>query len=235
MLAYFLSFGLNDDRSSTIEKKIKEVVPTLVRVRSFEDIRQDRPTKDDGAKYVLVAGPSNTNAYFDGLLSMVERARGQFFFILISEDISASDYKRLIRTGSADWASAARAPQETLDIIARRQVALKPVALGDRAPPVAIAFVPSAGGVGNTTLVAEVALNLKHEQWVRSARSARLILISRPAISAIISTLNHDSRFRRFRQIQIASMLSCSKSLSAGIRAGLMYLPHRGPSSICAI
>jgi pilus assembly protein CpaE len=161
MSAYFLSLGLNADQSSTIEKRIKDVVPKLVRVRSFEEIRQNKSGKGDGATYVLVVGPSNTNAYFDRLLSMVEQARDQFFFILISEDISASDYKRLIRTGSADWASTARAPQEILEILARRRVLPKPVALGGGGQPVAIAFVPSAGGVGNTTLVAEIGTQLK--------------------------------------------------------------------------
>jgi pilus assembly protein CpaE len=161
MSAYFLSLGLSADRSSTIEKRIKEVVPKLVGVKSFEDLRLAKPGKGEGAAYVLVVGSGNTNAYFDRLFSMVEQARDQFFFILISDDISASDYKRLIRTGSADWVSIARAPQEISEIIARRRMSSKPAAPVDGAPPVAIAFVPSAGGVGNTTLVAEIGTQLK--------------------------------------------------------------------------
>ena len=161
MSAYFFSLGLNADRASTIEKKIKEVVPGLVRVKSFEDVRPGKAAKDDGAVYVLVTASGNTDAYFDRLLSMIEEARNQFFFILISDEISASDYKRLIRTGSADWVSIARAPQEILEIIARRRMSSKPAASADGRPPVAIAFVPSAGGVGNTTLVAEIGTQLK--------------------------------------------------------------------------
>jgi pilus assembly protein CpaE len=161
MSAYFFSLGLNADRSAVIEKKIKEVVPELVRVKSFEDVRPHRPGKGHGAAYVLVAGSGNTDAYFDRLLSMVNQARDQFFFILISDEISASDYKRLIRTGGADWASIAHAPQEISEIIARRRMSSKPATAADGGPPVAIAFVPSAGGVGNTTLVAEIGTQLK--------------------------------------------------------------------------
>jgi pilus assembly protein CpaE len=161
MSAYFFSLGLNADRSATIEKKIKEVVPQLVRVKSFEDIQRGQQAKGDGAAYVLVAASGDTNAYFDRLLGMVEQTRDQCFFILISDEISASDYKRLIRTGSADWASSARAAQETSEIITRRRTTSKPASPADDAPPVAIAFVPSAGGVGNTTLVAEIGTQLK--------------------------------------------------------------------------
>ena len=161
MSAYFLSLGLNADRSSTIEKRIKEVVPKLVRVKSFEDIRPDKPGKGDGAAYVLIVGSENTNTYFDHLISMVEQSRDHFFFILISDEISGADYKRLIRTGSADWVSIARAPQEISEIFARRRVLPKPAAPAADRPPVAIAFVPSAGGVGNTTLVAEIGTQLK--------------------------------------------------------------------------
>src|SRR5439155_10363018 len=95
-------------------------------------------------------------------VSMAAQLREQFFFILISADISASDYKRLIRTGGADWVSTARAPQEIMEILGRRRTTPKAVVSAhDDRQPVAIAFVPSAGGVGNTTLAAEIGTQLK--------------------------------------------------------------------------
>src|SRR5262249_7888351 len=82
------------------------------------------------------------------------------FFILISEDIAASDYKRLVRTGGADWVSAAAVPQEVLDIMSRQRSGIdaRPASRGE---PVVVCFAPSAGGVGNTTLTVEVASYLK--------------------------------------------------------------------------
>ena len=158
MLIYYLSLEFSAD----IENRIREVIPDLVKVKSFEDIQQDRSGKADSATYVLVVGPANAGTYFDRLLSIAAQYREQMFFILISEDISASDYKRLIRTGGADWVSAAKAPQEIMEIIARRRVTPKTaVSATDGRQPVAVAFVPSAGGVGNTTLVAEIGVQLK--------------------------------------------------------------------------
>ena len=109
------------------------------------------------------------------------------FFILISEDISTSDYKRLIQTGRADWVSIARAPQEILEILARRRAASKATASPvDGRQPTAIAFVPSAGGVGNTTLVAEIGSQLKTGKMGKERRICGSTSISRPAICATI-------------------------------------------------
>jgi pilus assembly protein CpaE len=162
MPIYYLSLDFSADRGSAIENRIREVIPDLVKVKSFEDIQPDRSGKADTATYVLVVGPANAGTYFDRLLSIAAQYREQMFFILISEDITASDYKRLIRTGGADWVSATKAPQEIMEILARRRVTSKiAVSATDGGQPVAIAFVPSAGGVGNTTLVAEIGAQLK--------------------------------------------------------------------------
>jgi pilus assembly protein CpaE len=80
---------------------------------------------------------------------------------LISEDLSVSDYKALLRTGGADWVSISSDPQEIRRIISRRQVRNPVEPVAGEPKPVAASFVPSAGGVGNTTLVVEVAVHLK--------------------------------------------------------------------------
>lgn len=162
MPIYYLSLDFSADRGSPIESRIREIIPDLVKIKSFEDIQQGTSAKGDTATYVLVVGPANAGTFFDRLLSIATQYREQMFFILISEDISASDYKRLIRTGGADWVSATKAPQEIMEILARRRVTSKTaIAASDGRQPVAIAFVPSAGGVGNATLVAEIGAQLK--------------------------------------------------------------------------
>jgi pilus assembly protein CpaE len=81
------------------------------------------------------------------------------FLILISDDISANDYKRLVRTGGADWVSASAIPQEILDIMSRQRAGGQAMS-ARRARPVVVSFVPSAGGVGNTTLALEMSAHL---------------------------------------------------------------------------
>jgi pilus assembly protein CpaE len=78
---------------------------------------------------------------------------------MISDEISATDYKRLIRTEGGDWVSVAGAPREILEIISKRQLPAQ--ASDKRREPVTIAFMPAAGGIGNTTLVKEVEVQLK--------------------------------------------------------------------------
>jgi pilus assembly protein CpaE len=93
----------------------------------------------------------------------VQQHRDRLFFILISEEISTSNYKRLIRTQGAEWVSAAGAAQEVVEIFAKRRVAAPapPSPIEELKQPVTIAFVPAAGGVGNTTLIKEVGVQLK--------------------------------------------------------------------------
>src|SRR5262249_8359536 len=92
--------------------------------------------------------------------------------VLISDELSASDYKALLRRGDADWVSVDADPQEILDILARyrrrRNAELASDAGG--AKPIAVSFVPSAGGVGNTTLVLETAIKLKTDKATRERR-----------------------------------------------------------------
>src|SRR6202030_2728363 len=69
------------------------------------------------------------------------------------------DYKRLVRTGGADWVSASAIPQEILDIMSR-QPAAGQARPARRAQPVVASVAPSAGGVGNTTLALEMSAHL---------------------------------------------------------------------------
>jgi pilus assembly protein CpaE len=111
------------------------------------------------------------------LVSIAEKDHSGLFFIYVSREISASDYKRLVRTGSAEWVSIEIAPEEIAEIVARRRaVADAPVAPEPavRTKPAIAAFVPSSGGVGNTTLAIEAAVQLK---VARATRSKRICLV----------------------------------------------------------
>ena len=113
-----------------------------------------------------MVAPPGDHSYFDRLVEVAAQYRNEIFLILISDEISASDYKRLVRTGGADWASAKAGPAEVIEIIARRQQQVRTPAVtavrpDDSRQSVTISFVPSAGGVGNTTLALETAVYLK--------------------------------------------------------------------------
>ena len=163
MPAYFLSDDSDPERSASIAQRIEEAVPGLVKIAKIEDVAQGGIAAGNAApsdlSYVLVVGPPHNEDYLDRLIATVQKRHDRSFFILISDEISATDYKRLIRTEGADWVSVAGAPHEILEIVAKRRFPAQPA--DKRREPVTIAFMPAAGGVGNTTLVKEVGVQLK--------------------------------------------------------------------------
>lgn len=158
---------------TTVERELLSAIPKLMEATSLESIVKQSNGKRDGSIIVLVTAPPGDHSYFDRLVDAAGRYRDQIFFILISDEISATDYKRLVRSGGADWASAKTGSREVLEIIARRQqITGRDTVLPQAATkqPVTIAFVPSAGGVGNATLVVEVAAYLKKDKTTRDRK-----------------------------------------------------------------
>jgi pilus assembly protein CpaE len=166
MTIYLFRGNAEPRARSAVESQLLASIPNLIELTNFKQIfeRSPRGMAREPA-IVLVAAPPEDTGYFDRLIEVAAQYRNDVFLVLISDEISASDYKRLVRTGAADWASAKAGPQEVLDIIVRRQMQFRIPGAGasasQRTPPVTISFVPSAGGVGNTTLAVETAISLK--------------------------------------------------------------------------
>jgi pilus assembly protein CpaE len=159
MPIYFLSPEFDIERTAAIERKIRNVIPDLLKIKDIEGVARGGSGHPNEKNYVLLVTQSKESGHFAKLIDMALRYRDRIFFILISDDISAVDYKRLVRTGSADWVSANAVPHEVLEIISRRRIGSE-AGSAKRAPVIAC-FVPSAGGVGNSTLAVEVAAQLK--------------------------------------------------------------------------
>ncbi len=164
MPIYFLRGVPSSEKINLVEGRVRQVIPDLVTISSIEDI--SRHPADDGRRYVLLVAPEGERDYFDRLVDIASRFQ-ELFFILISNEISASDYKRLVRTGGADWVSTQGAPQEILDIVSRSRVPAEAPPQGASGPLI-ISFVSSAGGVGNSTLAIAVGVYLKSQKGSRS-------------------------------------------------------------------
>jgi len=190
MPIYFLRSNPNSEKNNLVESRIREAIPELVRISSIEDI--SRHSADDGRRYVLLVAPTGERNYFDRLVDIASRFQ-ELFFILISDEISASDYKRLVRTGGADWVSTEGAPHEVLDIVSRHQQPVEAPPPSATNPAV-VSFVPSAGGVGNTTLAVEVAIRLKTQ---KSTRARKICLVDLDfQTSHVCDHLDIDARLR---------------------------------------
>ena len=173
MPTYFLSTNASPEQSSLIERNLKTAIPDLIKITNLEEVAKDIAGNQNAPVYILVAGPADNAAYIDRFIEIATQQRGRFFFILISADISTSNYKRIVRTGNADWASIAGAPQEIAEIFAKRRggtPTLVEKAAIEPDKPTTVAFLPCAGGVGNTTLVTEIGVSLKLQKATRDRR-----------------------------------------------------------------
>jgi pilus assembly protein CpaE len=168
MPTYFLNTDSDAERADTIERKVREVIPDLKPIASLEDVAPTITQQANELIYVVIFAPAGDWQQVDRLVDIARRHRQHIFFILISDEISATDYKRLVRTGGADWVATTAAAQEIRDIISKQQVG-EP-APGPSARPVVISFVPSAGGVGNSTLAIEAAVQFKKNKTTRDRR-----------------------------------------------------------------
>ena len=169
MPIYLLNANTDVEKTAEIEQKISEIMPDVVKIRNLENIAREIPFGGKELMYVLFLAPSQDTAYVDILVRIADNYRKRIFFIVISDEISGNDYKRLVRSGGADWVSSKAAAQEILDIIVRRRAGSE-VTSEEGPSPVLVSFVPSAGGVGNSTLAIETAIQLKRSKATASRR-----------------------------------------------------------------
>jgi pilus assembly protein CpaE len=163
MAIYLLNADPDAKRSGALAQKLATAIPDLIKIPNIDDALHG-PQPSDGPSYLLLLAPSSGPKALEDLAEAAARHHDRIFFILIGEEISASEYKSLVRNGGADWISAGADVQEILDLISSRQARGRTEtasAVRSGSKRVAVSFVPSAGGVGNTTLAVEVGVSLK--------------------------------------------------------------------------
>jgi pilus assembly protein CpaE len=169
MSIYLLNANTDAEKTAEIEQKITAVMPGVVKIKNIENISRDIPWAGKELMYVLFLAPSDDASYVDILVRIADTYKKRIFFVVISDEISGSDYKRLVRSGGADWVSSNAAAQEILDIITKRRAASE-ITSEEMSKPVLVTFIPSAGGVGNTTLAIEAAMQLKMDKATANLR-----------------------------------------------------------------
>src|SRR5947208_4754314 len=171
MPIYFLSAGNDSAEPNELEGRIRNVIPELRKVNSIEELITRLPKRASSEKnettYVVFPLYQQMHTSVDTIVDIASQYRADLFFIFVSDDISATDYKRLIRTGGADWVSSRGAPQEFVEIVARHRRGATAPAPDDRAKSAIVSFVPSAGGVGNATIAMEGAVQIKTNKVTR--------------------------------------------------------------------
>jgi pilus assembly protein CpaE len=169
MPVYLWKAGADRGDGSAVEARLRAVIPDLQIVSGIEAARSRAAS---GYSYVVVAMSDLHQDEFDALVDVAARERSRLFLILISQNISIDDYKRLVQTEGADWACIEADFKEVAGIISRHQTRspTSKSAHGADRKPVVISFVPSAGGVGNTTLAVETGVHLKTDKAIRDRK-----------------------------------------------------------------
>ena len=174
MTVYHLQPNAASRRHATIEAGLKAAIPGLIKATSLREILSSGTSRRGELVVAVVILPQGDHQEFEQLVEFAARHAREIFLVLIGDEISTNDYKRVIRTGGADWVSANADAAEVVEIIAGRKEFAADTA-SSHAPaaggrPITISFVPSAGGVGNTTLVLETALQLKSDKKTQDQR-----------------------------------------------------------------
>ena len=138
------------------------VFPNLVRLRS-DSLFTEAPNP----LVVVLETPSDPLALAE-TIDLAQEQSGRAFVVWLAQSIEPDQYKKLVRTGAAEWITFDNCREELRDVVAR----LNAVAPNERTAKI-LSFIPSKGGVGVTTLAIETAIYLS----TRRKRNAPKIAI----------------------------------------------------------
>ena len=144
------------------------IAGAVIPVPSLALLAADQRFLQAARPLVLVAHTAGEPVAASDVARFAGEQRGHAFTVYVADTVAPDDYKALVRTGSADWIQWQSGGQELRELAAR----LHGAEAVERTARV-LSFLPSKGGVGNTTLVVETAACLA----ARSKRGGRIAIL----------------------------------------------------------
>ena len=170
MAVYLLQENGSHPAGAELKTALRQAIPELREAASLDVVAKSAGGPDDPTIAVALL-PSNLLVDFDRFVDFAARLPSGVFLVVVGGEISATQYKRLVRSGAADWVPAPADIGEVLEIIARRRSrGAASAARGSGSRPATISFIPSAGGAGNTTLAVEIAASIKTDKATRARK-----------------------------------------------------------------
>src|SRR5947207_11254357 len=111
MQTFLFSASIDAVRLNDLEHRIRARLPDVKVVGRMEEVTRALPKgagANGGLACILFPVVLSAPESLDRMVAIATEYRDSLFFIFISDDIPASDYKRLVQTGGADWASTLR-------------------------------------------------------------------------------------------------------------------------------
>lgn len=140
------------------------------RLPDLDGLRTDARFKAATRSLVLLPVGPNAVDSIDAAIAFAAEYGDHAFVVCFADTIAPEQYKRLLRTGHAEWISWPTLDTDFRELASRLQAA--PTRASREAASI-VSFLPSKGGVGNSTLVVEIGYGLSvGKMWPRRARKS---------------------------------------------------------------
>ncbi|WP_046863574.1 AAA family ATPase [Microvirga massiliensis] len=149
MAAYIVIANPQDERTRQLTGVLTQNGVRTTPIEQLDDVLKLLPENEHSLVIVPDFVGDATN-----LVSFSQKARGRAFVVYISDTISVDAYKQLSKSGAGEWIRWNNLGDELTEVI-RHHFSGTALANGS-----IVTFLPSAGGVGNTTLALETAIYL---------------------------------------------------------------------------
>jgi pilus assembly protein CpaE len=189
MTAYLVNSGNDTKQADALATQLREILPEVKEVDALDAV----PPAARGARsIVFVVETADGDGAVDRVIDYAGRPDADTYCVYVAGDLDALDYKRLLKTGNAEWVPAEQASSELPDVVSRWLMRIDAEARGEGHGSTVFSLLPSGGGVGNTTILIELAVWLaRHRE-----REARVCVVDLNFQDGnVCDLLNVDPRF----------------------------------------
>ncbi|WP_375407964.1 CpaE family protein [uncultured Methylobacterium sp.] len=167
MKCFIIAADRGDSRVRSLAKIVESLGYTLSYATGIDVLRSERSFTDARRPLVLVPD-LGSGALAEPALRLAQDEQGRAFVVYVAETLAPDLYKALVRSQAGEWIGWGTCAQELRELTKAMAGAETP----ERTAKV-VSFLPSKGGVGNTTLALESGIHLS----TRRKRPVRLALL----------------------------------------------------------
>jgi pilus assembly protein CpaE len=154
--AFVVHADSNDQRAGLLVKLLGQYGYEVLKAQTLKDVRGHARFGAEKT-FVLVPEAPGDPARADDIVRFAEAENARAFVIYIADTMSADGYKRLVRSNAGEWITWEALTRELADVLHRAERTGSELQ-GQSAT--IVSFLPSKGGVGNTTLAVETGIHL---------------------------------------------------------------------------
>lgn len=173
MPTFVIDSNSTDPRAALLSDLLAQQGRKAVTAQSLSHVCQQSGYGGEERSFVFVPDFSSDPAFAQEIVRFAEAEGRKTFVVYVADIMPADAYKRLVRANAGEWVTWDALSREIVDVL-RNAEEVRTQTSGDGATMVS--FLPSKGGVGNTTLALEVGISLASGKKRTNGRVAVLDL-----------------------------------------------------------